>query len=80
MDTLTQHITHYESCHSFEILYPHSYESDLSNEVLYVLTGQKAAKIFEIKVGCRITPRPHTALLMCQQKYSAIRISAIGNH
>ena len=26
------------------------------------------------------TPRPHTALLMCQEKYSAIGISAIGNY
>ena len=26
------------------------------------------------------TPRPRTALLMCLEKYSAIGISAIGNH
>ena len=27
------------------------YESDLSNETLYILVGQEAAKISEIKVG-----------------------------
>ena len=26
------------------------------------------------------TPKPRIALLMCQEKYSAIRISAIGNY
>ena len=30
--------------------------------------------------GKACTPRPHTALLMCQEKYSAIGISAIGNY
>ena len=30
---------------------PNRYESDLSNEVLYALVGQKAAKISEVKVG-----------------------------
>ena len=29
------------------------------------------------KIG---TPRPCTVLLMCQEKYSAIGISAIGNY
>ena len=29
------------------------YESDLSNEVLYVLVGQEAEKISEVKVGGR---------------------------
>ena len=30
---------------------PNRYESDLSNEVLYYLIGQEAAKISEVKVG-----------------------------
>ena len=30
---------------------PNRYESDFSNEVLYVLVGQEAAKISEVKVG-----------------------------
>ena len=29
------------------------YESNLLNEVLYVLAGQEVAKIFEVKVGGR---------------------------
>ena len=32
---------------------PNRYESDLSNEVLYALVGQEAAKISEVKVGGR---------------------------
>ena len=30
---------------------PNRYESDLSNEALYALVGQEAAKISEVKVG-----------------------------
>ena len=32
-------------------LSPNRYESDLLNEVLYALVGQKAAKISKVKVG-----------------------------
>ena len=32
---------------------PNRYESDLSNELLYALVGQQAAKIFEVKIGGR---------------------------
>ena len=32
------------------------------------------------RVNDDYTPRPRTALLMCQEKYSAIGISAIGNY
>ena len=34
-------------------LAPNRYELDLSNEVLYALVGQEAAKISEAKVGGR---------------------------
>ena len=33
------------------LLAPNRYYSDLSNEVLYILVGQEAAKISEVKVG-----------------------------
>ena len=29
----------------------HPFDSDLSNEVLYILVSQEAAKVFEVKVG-----------------------------
>ena len=32
-------------------LAPKRYESNLSTEVLYILVGQEAAKILEVKVG-----------------------------
>ena len=32
---------------------PNRYESDLSNEVLYILSSQDVAKIFEVKAGGR---------------------------
>ena len=35
------------------LLSPYRYESDLSNEVLYVPVGQEAEKISEVKVGGR---------------------------
>ena len=34
-------------------LVPNRYELDLSNEALYALVGQEAAKISEVKVGGR---------------------------
>ena len=40
-----------KSCHELGFPYPNRYESDLFNEVLYVLVGQEAAKISEVKVG-----------------------------
>ena len=42
-----------KSCHGVELLSPNRYESDISNEVLYALVGQVAAKISEVKVGGR---------------------------
>ena len=39
------------SCHGLVSQSPNKYESDLSNEVLYVLVGQVAAKISKVKVG-----------------------------
>ena len=38
---------------SLGLLAPYKYESDLSNEVLYVLEDQEAEKILEVKVGGR---------------------------
>ena len=38
---------------SLGLLAPNRHESDLSNEVLYILVGQEAAKISEVKVGGR---------------------------
>ena len=39
-------------------LAPSRYELDLSNEVLYALLGQEAAKISEVKVGgCKKSAR-----------------------
>ena len=40
-------------CHDQGFQSPNRYESDLSNEVLYVLVGQEAAEISEVKVGGR---------------------------
>ena len=39
--------------HSLGLQAPNRYESDLSNEVLYILVSQEVAKIFEVKVGGR---------------------------
>ena len=33
------------------VLFPNRYESDLPNEALYNLAGQKAVKMFENRVG-----------------------------
>ena len=41
------------SCHGLGFLALNRHESDLSNEVLYALVGQEAAKISEVKVGGR---------------------------
>ena len=43
----------YKLYHDLGFQSPNRYESDLSNEVLYALVGQKAAKISEVKVGGR---------------------------
>ena len=41
-----------KSCHDgLRLLFLNGYESDLSNEVLYALVGQEAAKISDFKVG-----------------------------
>ena len=40
-----------KSYHDLGFQSPNRYESDLSNEVLYILVSQEAAKIFEVKVG-----------------------------
>ena len=42
-----------KQCHDHGFQSPNRYESDLSNEVLYALVGQDAAKISEVKVGGR---------------------------
>ena len=39
------------SCNGIGLLLPNRYGSNLSNEVMYVLVGQEAAKSSEIKVG-----------------------------
>ena len=39
------------SCHGLGLQAPNRYESDLSNEVLYILVDQEAAKISKVKVG-----------------------------
>ena len=44
--TLSEH-----KFHGLGFQSPNRYESDLSNEVLYALVGQEAAKISEVKVG-----------------------------
>ena len=41
------------SCHGLGFHSPNRNESDLSNEVLYVLVGQEAEKISEVKVRVR---------------------------
>ena len=38
-------------CYDLGFHSPNRSESDLSNEVLYILVGQEAAKISEVKVG-----------------------------
>ena len=48
---MRQHNIYYKSHHSLGLLAPNRYESDLSNEVLYILVSQEAAKMFEVKVG-----------------------------
>ena len=53
MGTLSKHSNRYKSCHVLWLLSPNKYESDLSNEVLYILVGQEAVKILEVKVGGR---------------------------
>ena len=39
------------SCHNLGFQSPNRYESDLLNEVLYILVSQEVAKIFVVKVG-----------------------------
>ena len=48
---MREHKSHLKSCHDPGFRSPTRYESDLSNEVLYALVGQEAAKILEVKVG-----------------------------
>ena len=40
-----------KSCYDIDLKCPNRYESDLTNEVLYILIGQEAAKKLEVKVG-----------------------------
>ena len=51
--TLSQHKSHIKSYHTPGFQSLNRYELDLSNEVLYILVGQEAAKISEVKVGGR---------------------------
>ena len=48
--TLSDHRLFQKSCHGLGFHSSNRYESDLSNEVLYTLVGQKAAKISESKL------------------------------
>ena len=48
---LREHKSYWKSCHDPGFQSPHRYESDLSNEVLYALKEQVAAKILEVKFG-----------------------------
>ena len=41
---LSQHNACQKSCHGLRLLAPNRYESDLSNDILYALVGQEAAK------------------------------------
>ena len=50
---MRQHYTHEKSSQDLRLLAPNRYQSDLSNEVLYALVGQEAAKISEVNVGGR---------------------------
>ena len=50
---LSKNKSYQKSCHGLGFHSPNRYELDLSNEVLYVLVGQEAAKISEVKVGGR---------------------------
>ena len=48
--TLSKDNSCLKSCHDLGFHSPNRYESDLSNELLYILVGQETAKIFEVKV------------------------------
>ena len=50
---MSEHKSFLKSCYGPGLNSPKRYESDLSNEVLYSLLGQEAAKISEVKVGGR---------------------------
>ena len=51
--TLSQDYSPQNTCQDVGLLAKNRYESDLSNEVLYILVGQETAKISEVKVGGR---------------------------
>ena len=40
-----------KSCHDLGFQSPNKYDSDLLNEILYILVDQEAAKLSEVKVG-----------------------------
>ena len=44
------------------LMAPNRYESGLSNEVLYVLVGQEAEKISEVKVDKELPTQPDSRL------------------
>ena len=51
---MSKYISLLKSCHHGPgFRSPNRYDLDLSNEVLYALVGQEAAKISEVKVGDR---------------------------
>ena len=50
---MSEHKSREKSCHDPGFQSPNRYESDLSNEEQYVLVGQAAAKISDVKVGGR---------------------------
>ena len=51
MGNWSQHNSHLKSYHGLWLLSPNRYELDLLNEALYILIGQEAAQISEVKVG-----------------------------
>ena len=72
--TLSEHKSHL-SCHNLGFQSSNRYESDLSNEVLYILVDQEAAKISEVKVRirkkiCRISgPRGHQSRIWLSRQF-----------
>ena len=49
--SLSEDKSYQKSCHDLGFQSQNIYVSYLSNKVLYVLVGQEAAKISEVKVG-----------------------------
>ena len=59
--TVSKHSTQLKSSCSLGLLLPNEHESDLSNEVLYILVGQESVRILKVNVGgcskdCQLGP------------------------